>query len=363
MRNPILNILCLFALILLIVSCKRKEGIHPAEETISESVYASGIVKSKNQYQVYATVSGLIEDVLVKEGEVIKKGDPIFRVLNEPSKLNAANATLAAGYADLAANAYKLKEAQEAIALALGKLKNDSLLLVRQTNLKSHGIGTQVEFEQRELAYRNSAADYEVALIRYRDLKRQLEFASTQSKINQKISASLAGDYVIKSEEDGMVYKLLKEKGELINTLNPVAIMGDTGEFVIEMKVDEYDISRIEAGQKVLVTLDSYKGSIFEARVVTLGPLMDEQSRSFIVTAAFIKKPKKLYPNLSIEANIIIRSTYRALTIPRSYLIADSLVLLDKNKTRKVTVGLMDYQKAEILNGLSLTDVIYKPDP
>ena len=44
-------------------------------EKITESVYASGIIKSKNQYQVYAAVSGLIQQILVSEGDVVKKGD------------------------------------------------------------------------------------------------------------------------------------------------------------------------------------------------------------------------------------------------------------------------------------------------
>lgn len=359
MRNSTILIAIIF-----IASCKSStDGIHPQEETISESVYASGNIKSKNQYQVFSTVSGLIQDVLIKEGEVVKKGSPLIRVLNEPSKLNESNAALAANYADLEANAYKLNEAKAAIDFALNKMKNDSLLFVRQYNLKSKGVGSQVEFEQRELAYKNSLTNYEVARIRYRDLKRQLEFASKQSKINQKISSTLAGDYVIKSEEDGMVYKLLKEKGELINTQSPVAIMGDTSEFIIEMKIDEYDISRVEAGQKVLLTMDSYKGEIFEARVVNIEPFMNEQSRSFTVNAAFINRPRKLYPNLSIEANIIIQSKYKAITIPRNYLVQNSFVMVGKNQKRKVTVGLMDYEKVEILSGLSLSDTIYKPTP
>ena len=40
-----------------IISCKSKvEKIKPSIESISESIYASGIIKSKNQYQAFATV-------------------------------------------------------------------------------------------------------------------------------------------------------------------------------------------------------------------------------------------------------------------------------------------------------------------
>ena len=355
----------LFAFFLLVaMSCKKKtEVTSPTVVNISESVYASGIVKSKNQYQVYSTVNGLIQEILVTEGDLVKKGAPLLSVLNEPSKLNTSNARLASDYADLKANADKLKTAKVNSELAYSKLKNDSLLFVRQANLKKQGVGSLVELEQRELAYKNAVTNYEVSLLTYHDLKRQLEFASSQAKNNLKISNALAGDYTIKANADGKVYKILKEKGELVNTLNPVAILGDASEFILEMKVDEFDIVRLREGQKVLYTMDSYKGQVFEAIVTKIEPLMNEQSRSFTVNARFISKPAILYPNLSAEANIVINTKERALTIPRNYLIGDSVVLVNKDEKRRVTIGLRDYQKVEILNGLSASDVIYKPNP
>jgi len=352
----------LFFVLLAAISCKQaNEKTKPVVGPISESVYASGIVKSKNQYQVYSTVNGLIQEILVTEGDTVKKGDPLIKVLNESSKLNIYNAQLAANNADMYANTDKLSEARVTIGFALSKMKDDSLLLARQRILWAQSIGSRIDFEQRQLAYKNSVANYQVARLHYSELKRQLEFASRQSYTNLKISNALAGDFVIKAEATGRVYKILKEKGEFVNTLNPVAILGDASDFLIEMKVDEYDIARIRQGQRVLFTMDSYKGKVFDATVEVIEPLMDEQSRSFTVKANFVTKPVVLYPNLSLEANIIIRSKEKALTIPRSYLTADSMVKLGKNKMRKVEVGLKDYQKVEILSGLTAVDIIYKP--
>ena len=351
----------LVLVLLLTASCKKSlEKTNPTVEKISESVYASGVVKSKDQYQVYSTVNGLIREMLVTEGDIVRKGDPLMRVLNEPSMLNAENAKLVSEYADLNANSGKLKEAKVSIDLALSKQKNDSLLLMRQRNLRSEGVGTVVDLEQRELAYKNSMTNYEVARLRYRDLKRDLTFSSNQSKTNLKISNALAGDYFIRAELDGKVYKVLKEKGEFTNTLSPVAIIGDAHTFLIELNVDEYDIASIRTGQQVLLTMDSYKGEVFEAKIEKIEPLMIEQSRSFTVKASFITKPPMLYPNLSVEANIIIRSNEKALTIPRSYLIGDSVVMVGKKEKRKVVIGIKDYQKVEVKSGLTEEDIIYK---
>ncbi len=242
-------------LLLTIFSCKQSpEKTSPVVESISESVYASGVVKSENQYQVYSTVSGLIQEILVNEGDRVKKGDPLMKILNEPSKLNADNARLAADYADLRANQDKLREAKASLDLALTKMKNDSLLYVRQKNMKAKGVGSQVELEQRELAYKNS------------------EFVSNQSKTTLKLYSALAGDYTIRADANAKVYKVLREKGEFVNTLNPVAIVGDADAFLIELKVDEYDIARIQSGQKVVISMDSYKGKVFEGIVSKIEP-------------------------------------------------------------------------------------------
>ena len=354
--------LILVGLLLVLISCGKKvEKVNPQIESVSESVYASGIVKSRNQYQVYATVNGMIQEIVVTEGDTVKKGDPLIRILNQPSRLNTYNAKLAADFADVFANSDKINEAKVTKELTLIKLHNDSLLFVRQQNLRSQGIGSLIDIEQRELAYRSSKENYEVASFRYRELKRQLDFASKQSKTNLEITKALAGDYVIRSEINGKVYKIYKEKGEFANTLNPIAVVGDDKDFLIEMKVDEYDIGRIKINQRVLFTMDSYKGKLFEASISKVEPLMNEDSRSFTVKAEFVTKPEVLYPNLSVEANIVILTKNKALTIPRNYLIGDSLLLVNKTEKRRVKIGLSDYQKVEIIKGLNTSDIIYKP--
>ena len=360
MISPIKAILLM---VILLASCQNKdERISPVMEPISESVYASGIVKSKNQYQVFAATNGLIQNIFVRDGDLIKKGDPIMQLMNESSRLNAENAKLAAAYAALDANRDKLTELQTTIEIAARQLQNDSLLFIRQQKLWDQQIGSKIEFEQRELAYRNSKKNYEVAKLRYDDLKRQLEFNSRQAINNLKISTSIANDFIVKAEADGKVYKILKEKGEFANTATPLAIIGDASQFYAELTVDEYDIARLQTGQRVLFTMDSYKGTVFEARITQILPLMNEVSRSFTIYADFVSKPDVLYPNLSLEANIIIRSKEKALTIPRTYLIGDSVVLLRNGSTKKVVTGLKDYRKAEIVSGLTTEDVLILPN-
>lgn len=346
----------------LIWGCKKDvEKTQPTIEQISESVYASGIVKSKNQYQVFSSVNGLIQSISVKEGDMVKKGDALFVVQNETSKLNTENAKLSADFANVNATGDRLNELTSAIETAKSKMINDSILLVRQRALWAQQIGAKVELEQRELAYTTSVNNYKSAIFRYNDLKKQLNFAAAQSKKLLSISKTIAQDYIIRSQTAGRVYSISKEVGEIVNTQSSVAIIGNADDFLVELQIDENDIVRIKKGQRVLLALDSYKGQVFEANISTINPIMNDRTRTFTAEANFTQKPPVLYPNLTTEANIVIQSKDKVLTIPRSYLLDDSLVILENNQKQKVIVGLKDYEKAEIISGLGANETILKP--
>ena len=79
---------------------------------------------------------------------------------------------------------------------------------------------------------------------------------------------------------------------------------------------------------------------------------MEERSRTFKIEANFVKPTKKLYPNLTAEANIVIKTRKNAITIPKSYLMKGDYVLVNKDEKRKVKTGLSDYQNVEITAGL-----------
>jgi RND family efflux transporter MFP subunit len=213
-----------------------------------------------------------------------------------------------------------------------------------------------VELEQKELAYKSSKNGLSNAFIRYNDLKRQINFSAKQAQNNLALSSKSTSDFEIRSDIDGRVYSVLIEKGDLVGPQVPLAVLGSGDSFILEMQVDEYDIAKVNLNMRVLVTMDSYKGQVFEAKVTKINPLMNERSKTFKVEAEFTEAPKRIFPNTSFEANIVLESKKKVLTIPRTYLLKGDSVLLANGTKRKVKIGLRDFEFVEILSGLKPED-------
>jgi len=361
---------CIAVILLLVlqyqlISCsgKDEDAIHPTVGDVTESVYASGIIKAEKQYTVYATVNGILKRIVVSVGQKIQKGQLLFELDQNKAALNTQDAQLA--YQLSRENSRyvqdKVSEMEMRVQTAKDRLALDESIYNRNKRIRQYNVISEVDFERVELAYKNSKTNYESALNQLAQLKTQLKNEQQRSNINLRLRRESQSDFNVKSEFSGQLFDILVKEGTLITPQTPLAVIGESGAFLLELEVDENDMARVANGQKVLVTMDSYKGKVFEATIDKIYPIMEERSRTFRIEAHFAKPPQKLYPNLTAEANIIIRTRKNVVIIPKSYLLKDGYVIVDKDKKRKVETGLGDYQKIEITKGLSASETIYKP--
>ena len=147
----------------------------------------------------------------------------------------------------------------------------------------------------------------------------------------------------------------------MVTVQEPIALVGSATRFIIEMLVDEVDIVQIENQMEVILNLDAYKGVVFTGKVSKIYPKKDERNQTFKVEAIFNEAPKKLYPGLSGEANIIIAKKQNALTIPKEYLIENNKVKTDDGFVT-ITLGLQNLEYVEVLSGITKDTYIYKTE-
>lgn len=361
MQLKYIQILLLFGLL---ASCsKERPHVKPVVSDITESVYASGKVKAEQQYNVYSTVNGILQSILVKAGDSVSIGTPLFVLDNMTSELNSQNALLALQLSEEnnKSGSDKLEEVAANVELAYQKYLLDSSLFTRQKKLFEQTVGSKIDLEQKQLNLIASRTNYQSTEARFKQLKTVLAKELKNAGLNYTISQKQANDFTIKSTVNGRIYDILKEQGELITPQAQLAVVGSATQFYIELEVDENDISKIKIGQEIMINMDSYKGEVFSAKLTSIYPIMNERTHTFTVKAHFTEQPKVLYPNLSLEANIVLNTKKNAIVIPKEYLVEGKYVLINKDEKKEVKTGLKDYKKIEITEGLDSTQFIYKP--
>lgn len=345
-------------------ACNNNSTTRPQYRPLTESVYASGTIEAEGQYKVYAVISGIIEAWKVEENDVVEVGDTLAIIQSDQTTLNAENARLQLEQAreNAAPGSPIITELELNVQSAKTAYVNDSVNYYRKKKLMEQNIGSKAELEQFQLKFETSKNQYIAAKKRLALRKDQLQTELQTAENLYAISRQTASDFVVTSKIAGRVYALYAEEGEVASPQMPLAQLGAADAFLISLLVDELDVSRVQLGQKVLLTLDSYGDQVFEAEVRKIYPVLDERTQTITVEAGFTKAPEVLYPGLTVEANIVVDEKERALVIPTAYLTSGDSVLTEGNGKQGIEIGLRSMEYVEVLSGLDTNSVIRKPD-
>lgn len=358
------NLTVIFLAIILFSCSEEVENtISPEFKTITESVYSSVTIQPDSMYEVFSSVTGILDKQFVDEGDTITIGQPLFQITNNNPKLNTQNAKLAM---DIARDNYKgenpmLTDLLNEVKLAQLKLANDSINFVRQKNLWNKKIGSKIDYDNRKLQYETSKNTVQTLQNKFTRTSIQLKQQYQQAINNYEASLSLTNDFTIESKIKGTVYAIEKKPGEIISAQQPIAMIGHSKNFIAELLIDEVDIIKVKESQIALITIDAYGKKVFKAKITKIYPQKNNRSQTFKIEARFVDVPKKLYPGLSGEANILISEKPNVLTIPKAYLVDDNHVKTE-NGLVEITTGLESLSLIEVLSGITEDDIIYFPE-
>jgi multidrug resistance efflux pump len=354
----------LVPLILTVLSCKESnKRVKPTLGDMTESVYASVKIEPANFYQVYSSMSGILEKVLINEGDTVTEGQILAKISSSQSILNieTANIRLDLAKEKFSGNQTLLSNILQELKLNKSKLALDSINLVRQKKLWNQGIGSKAELEDKTLRYESSLNAQGLLNKQYQQSKQDLESNYKQSINALKKAKVNLEDYFVRSSIEGKVYSVNKNKGELILPQEAIATLGDNQEFIVKLSVDEMDIAKIELNQTAVITLDAYPNEVFELIITKIYPLKESKTQTFTLESKFVKAPEKLFAGLSGEANILIKQYNQVLYIPKTYLLENDKVLTDDGEVN-VVVGLKNMDNVQIISGLNRATYILKPE-
>lgn len=353
-----------FFILLGVVACTTADNsIKPQVMGLTESVYSSVTIQPDSLYDVFASVSGIVDQFMAEEGDKIKAGSPLVQIQNTMPKLNAENAQLALNQArrNSSKNSILLGAILDEIKTAKLKAANDSVNFERQKTLWNRQIGSRTDYEMKKLTAETSETQVKMLQDKYLRTKYDLNTALNQANNQYRSALSNSKDFTITSKLSGTVYSITKKQGEIVNPQTPLATIGSSNSFIIEMLIDEVDITKISKGQTILLTLDAYSKKVFEAQVGKIYPAKDIRTQTFKVEGVFTQKPEKLYPGLTGEANIVISTKKNVLTVPNEYINENSEVNTSDG-LKYVKTGLSTLEYTEILSGIDSTTAITKPE-
>jgi multidrug resistance efflux pump len=182
--------------------------------------------------QVTATVSGVIEEWLVQEGEVVKKGQPIVRVVdNDPNYLKRLEANRDAAIA-------KFEAAKAASDTA-------RLNFHRQEQLVEEGLSSSKEFEQSKIKYKELQA-------------KEAEAVATLAKA--EVDLSRQQQQVVTAPRDGQILRVLLGSGTInVKAGEPlVDFVPDTTDNAVELFLDGNDLPLVYKGRKVRLQFEGW---------------------------------------------------------------------------------------------------------
>jgi HlyD family secretion protein len=319
-------------------------------------VTASGEIKPKNYINIGANAMGDLTEILVKEGDHVRKGQLLAKIedVQPAADVDAQKATLSSAEADSTAAEAGLNAADENIVTMQAALDHDKADLDR---MKADFDRSQELYNEKLLARQ----DFELKKFTYEAQKAQIQ--ESQSRIVQaraqraQTAAQLAGaqrriavaranlvrftDVLHKHDAyaplDGVVTNLPVRMGESVvpgiqNSEGSIIMtIADMSLITAEVKVDETDIVNIKLGQTADITIDAIPNKVFKGHVTEIGntailrstgvaasqsAISSQEAKDFKVVIAMDDPPDEIRPGLSCTSKVTTGTRQNTLSIP-----------------------------------------------
>lgn len=352
--------------VILLISCGKNQTTTKARKMpLTEAVYASGYVEPKNAFKLYSMADGYIDKIVKYEGNEVEPNEAIMLINSETAsaRLNASKDQLQLAEIKKSENSPYLNDLQHTLRNIQLKYQLDSLQLKRFAELLKRDAISQADYDKMKLQSESSRNDFLSFKEKYRLAKMQSNAEYSQANAN-KVQAKLdLSYYKVSAPVKSVIFELYKQTGELVRKGEPLAYLGSGNHWVVELTIDEEDISKVKLDQKVVIASDALKGVTLTGKVVKIYPYERKSDQTFRVDAVFDSQHNNIWAGMSVEANIIIKEIESAFVLPASLLMNDSVwVANGSNKEKRaVKTGARNFEWVEILDGISENDEIVKP--
>jgi HlyD family secretion protein len=318
---------------------------NPFYTSLNTKTVATGKLNPEEEIELKPQIAGIIDQILVEEGDLVEKGDLIAKIRVVP-------------------NEQSLVSANSQIKSAKFSYDNAKTLFERNKLLFEKGVISKQDFENSQLSLNQAEESYRQSQNNYQIIKKGS--LSGGGSANTSITAQISGT----------VLEIPVREGEQVtesNTFNAgttVATIADMSKMIFEGKVDEAEVGKIEEGKDIKVVLGAIDGKDFPAKLTFVAPKGVEQNGAvqFTIKAdVMVESSTKIRAGYSANAEIELEKRDSVMVIKESLLQFDRFTeepfveiqtAEGKFKKQDVKTGLSDGINVEITEGVKEGDKI-----
>ncbi len=332
----------------------------PTIGSIIKKTVATGSIVPREEILIKPNISGIIDEIFVEAGDLIKAGDLIAKVKVVPniSSLNSAKN-----------NINSVRTQVETARLAFENQKN---IYNRQKELFEKGVISANEFDNAQLSFDQAQQRYrqeQVSLISARQNYDIVKTGTTRglgAVANTEIRATISGmilDVPVKTGNQVI-------ESNNFNDGTTIATIADIEKMIFQGKVDESEVGKIKENLPLEITVGAIQNKIFDAILDYIAPkgVIENGAIQFEIKGTLNKADTTfIRAGLSANASIILARADSVLTIKEALIQYDSktqkpfveVEVGDQKFERKdVELGISDGINVEVKNGISINDKI-----
>jgi len=350
-------------------------------ETLVSALPTNGKVEPFEWSTARAESPGIVDRVLIHEGQAVKQGDLVATlrfpgVQSDTATAEAQIARAQAQLADIERGGHSAELAEIDTSLQRVRFQKEAAQrdLDSLTRLSQKNAATKVDVEAARSKV--NAAQLEIDALTHK--RGALIGAGDRSVAQAQLregQAAAAAARVRSSQAEihaplsGVIYALVGRPGAYLNAGDPIANVGQLEKLRVRVYVDEPELGRIAIGQPVTISWDALTGAAWigtvdktPTEVITLGTRQVGEVRCTIENA-----DRKLVPGVNVNAEIRTSVVPNAVTIPKECVRREGdqtgvLVLAgDRVSWRKITLGASSATRTQVTSGLNEGESVALP--
>lgn len=329
--------------------------------SIVKKTVATGSIVPKEEVLIKPNISGIIDEIFVEAGDIIKSGDLIAKVKVVP---NVSSLTSAKN------NINSIRTQVETARLAFENAKS---IYNRQKGLFEKGVISANEFDNAQVSYDQAQQRYKQEQVSLTGARQNYDIVKTGTTSGLGASANTE----IRATVSGMVLDVPVKTGNQViesNNFNDgttIATIADVDKMIFEGKVDESEVGKIKEELPLEITVGAIENMKFDAVLDYIAPkgVTENGAIQFEIKGTLKKLDTTTFirAGLSANASIILAKADSVLTIKEGLVQYDpktqkpfvEVETGDQQFERKdIELGVSDGIHVEVISGITKEDKV-----